>query len=160
MAIGESAVFSPDFAIFSVILLGFGPGTALAPQSTERMAWRLSSHRISGGIFFNSRESMDLAEATEKATSGTGRASGKPFRILIADDEPNARDLIRIALSDKDYELLFFENGESALEECHRGLPDLAILDFQMPGQSGLDVCRWIKQHCGRHFVPTLLLTS
>jgi DNA-binding response OmpR family regulator len=105
------------------------------------------------------------AEASAKATCAAGdtdpqASTRRSFRVLVVEDETDSRELIKIALTDKDYDLVFLDNGTAALEECKRQLPDIAILDFQLPGHSGLEICRYIKENSGRRFIPTLILTS
>lgn len=83
----------------------------------------------------------------------------QPARILIADDCEHSRNLIELALMEEPYELKLCEDGDAALHEFREFKPDMLILDVQMPGASGLEVCRWVKSqsHC---FTPTMLLTS
>ena len=83
------------------------------------------------------------------------------FRVLIADDDPDARTLLEIALSGTNYELIFCEDGDQAIDILKKdGLPELAILDIQMPGASGIEVCKFIKSIAGNTFIPVVLLTS
>jgi DNA-binding response OmpR family regulator len=81
-------------------------------------------------------------------------------RILIADDEADARMLVSLALGQQSFELLICENGLQALEVCRGQMPDLAVIDVQMPTLDGIEVCQWIKANSGKTFVPVLLLTS
>jgi CheY-like chemotaxis protein len=64
-------------------------------------------------------------------------------RILIADDAPSARDLVRAILGRSGYEIFEAEDGEEALECATRLQPDLVILDLQMPK---LDGCRVVSR--------------
>jgi len=83
----------------------------------------------------------------------------KPRRILIADDCENTRALVDIALAESGYQLDYHADGESALRQCKQSLPDLAILDIQMPGATGIEICTWLKEQSGE-YVPVVLLTS
>ncbi|ULH17741.1 response regulator (plasmid) [Deinococcus sp. KNUC1210] len=75
-------------------------------------------------------------------------------RILIVDDYPELRALIRLTLRQTPYELYEATNGEEALRLAHELIPDLMILDVMMPGRlDGLQVCQAIKNtrqlsHC------------
>lgn len=84
----------------------------------------------------------------------------RPFRILVADDCEHSRALVEIALTDPMLSVEFRTDGSQALEVCQESLPDLVILDVQMPGATGIEVCQWIKTNCGNNFVPVILLTS
>lgn len=63
-------------------------------------------------------------------------------RILVCDDEKNLRKAIRLIL-ERDYELVFAEDGEQALQQFTNGQPfDLILLDIKMPKKDGLEVLR------------------
>lgn len=87
------------------------------------------------------------------------KESNRPAKILIADDCEHSRNLIELALIEEGYELKICEDGNEALEAFNDFAPDMLILDVQMPGASGIEVCRWVKSHAAC-FTPTMLLTS
>ena len=91
---------------------------------------------------------------------GPEQSAAKVVRILIADDDENARNLVQLAMSEPGIEVTTCCDGEEAIATLKLGLPDLAILDWQMPGATGIEVCQWIKENSGRVFVPVILLTS
>jgi DNA-binding response OmpR family regulator len=66
--------------------------------------------------------------------------------ILVVDDEPDLRDLLRINLIKEGYEVLTAADGQSALELVARKLPDLVLLDIMLPGIDGYEVCTQIKR--------------
>jgi two-component system KDP operon response regulator KdpE len=66
-------------------------------------------------------------------------------RILIVDDDPQIRRVLRTALVAQDYEVADVRNGEEALERFREGKFDLVILDMNMPGMGGLETCRMIR---------------
>lgn len=83
------------------------------------------------------------------------------MRILVADDMPLDRSMLRLSLEKWDYEVVEAENGSEALEILTRDdAPSLAILDWMMPGISGPDICQEIR--CGNRsrYTYILLLTS
>ncbi len=82
------------------------------------------------------------------------------FKILLADDEPDALTLFRAILEQFNYELVLAEDGDQALELFHQVNPDIAILDMQMPRKTGLEVCKTIKELSDDSFVPVLIVTS
>jgi two-component system KDP operon response regulator KdpE len=66
-------------------------------------------------------------------------------KILVVDDEPQIRRVMRSALTKQDYFVADARSGEEALDLVRQGRFDLIILDRNMPGMSGLDVCRQIR---------------
>src|SRR5260221_1585843 len=66
-------------------------------------------------------------------------------RILIVDDDPQIRRVLRTSLVAQDYEVEDARNGEEALEKLREEKLDLVILDMNMPGMSGLETCRTIR---------------
>lgn len=78
-------------------------------------------------------------------------------RILIVDDEPRLRDLLRIALERAGHEVLVAGDGKAAITHAARHLPDLIVLDVGLPEMDGFEVCRHIR---ARSEVPILFLTA
>jgi CheY-like chemotaxis protein len=66
-------------------------------------------------------------------------------RILIADDEPHIRAVVRAYLEREGYEVLEAEDGETALEHGRNDALDLLILDVMLPGRSGFDILRALR---------------
>lgn len=67
-------------------------------------------------------------------------------RILIADDEPQIRRVMRAALAAAGYEVSDARNGEQAIESLRENPVDLLLLDMNMPGAGGLETCRAIRR--------------
>ena len=65
--------------------------------------------------------------------------------ILVVDDEPQIRRVLRATLSSNDFEVIEAKNGEEAIEMVMRDRPDLILLDVNMPGMSGFEVCSKIR---------------
>lgn len=80
--------------------------------------------------------------------------------ILIADDEQSLRLLIRTTLEGPDYTLLEAADGISALEMARREMPELIVLDWMMPGKSGLEVARELKADPRTAHIAILMLTA
>lgn len=66
-------------------------------------------------------------------------------RILVVDDEPQIRRVLRTALAAKGYEVSAARSGEEALESLRNNRVDLVLLDMNMPGIGGLEACREIR---------------
>ncbi len=76
--------------------------------------------------------------------------------ILVVDDEPQIRRVMRTALTSHGYTIKEAKSGEEALESFRAEKPDLVLLDVNMPGMSGVDACREIRE---RSDVPIIMLT-
>jgi len=66
-------------------------------------------------------------------------------RILVVDDEPQIRRVMRVTLSEKGYVITDARSGEEALEKLRSERQDLILLDMNMPGMGGLEACRRIR---------------
>src|ERR1700687_5676525 len=83
------------------------------------------------------------------------------MRILIADDSIVSRHLLEATLRKWGYEVMVACDGAEALELLQReDAPALIILDWMMPGITGLEVCRRIRQRGSEPYIYILLLTS
>ncbi|MDF3044515.1 MAG: response regulator [Ornithinibacter sp.] len=78
-------------------------------------------------------------------------------RILIVEDEVSFSDPLSYLLSKEGYEVSVAENGHDALVDFDSAGADLVLLDLMLPGVSGVDVCRAIRQ---RSNVPVIMLTA
>ncbi len=65
--------------------------------------------------------------------------------ILVVDDDPQIRRVLKVTLSGQGFEVDDAKNGEEALERLRERRVDLVLLDINMPGMSGLDVCRAMR---------------
>ncbi|MCX5656746.1 MAG: response regulator [Candidatus Omnitrophica bacterium] len=81
-------------------------------------------------------------------------------KILIVDDEPDVRDVIRIVLESENYETQEASNGAEGLEKISKRPPDLIILDFMMPKMNGPDVCQALKKDLLLRHIPIIMLTG
>lgn len=66
-------------------------------------------------------------------------------KILIVDDEPDIRELIEYNLKKEGYQVYTATNGQEAVTEAKRVLPDLIILDIMMPKMDGIEACRILR---------------
>jgi two-component system KDP operon response regulator KdpE len=66
-------------------------------------------------------------------------------RILVVDDEPQIRRTLRTLLIQQGYTVKEAKSGEEALDEIRREMPELILLDWNMPGMSGLETCRLVR---------------
>lgn len=80
-------------------------------------------------------------------------------RILVVEDENDIRELLVHHLQKEGYVTQSVASGEDALQLAMLQPPDLALLDLMLPGTSGLDVCRKLKQDMGVSY-PILMVTA
>ncbi len=81
-------------------------------------------------------------------------------RVLVVDDVAANVELIAAFLADVDCEVLTSDNGADALAAIEASPPDLVLLDVNMPGLSGLDVCRRIKSSPATQILPVVMVTA
>lgn len=84
----------------------------------------------------------------------------KPMQtLLLVDDEPTNLQVLRQSLA-QGYRLLFAKDGATALELVSKERPDLILLDIMMPGMSGYEVCRSIKNCTSTAHIPIIFVTA
>ena len=79
--------------------------------------------------------------------------------LLLVDDEPANLHVLREILQE-DYHLLFARDGMRAVELCLGHFPDLVLLDVQLPGMSGYEVCRALKADPGTASIPVIFVSA
>jgi len=78
-------------------------------------------------------------------------------KILVVEDEASFRDALSFMLRKEGYEVELAEDGVAAVETYERTSPDLILLDLMLPGISGTEACRQIRQ---RSNVPIIMVTA
>jgi two-component system cell cycle response regulator len=82
-------------------------------------------------------------------------------KILIADDDPVSRRLLKAFLEKWNYDVTVASDGTAALQVLDReDTPRLAVLDWMMPGMEGVQICQFIRERADRPYVYVLLLTG
>jgi DNA-binding response OmpR family regulator len=81
-------------------------------------------------------------------------------KILIAEDEPDIRELVTFMLRFAGYEVVAASNGEDAVRTAAREIPDLVIMDVRMPRMTGYDACRLMKANPDLRHVPVVFLSA
>jgi len=83
----------------------------------------------------------------------------KDYQVLIVDDDVNIRKMIEINLKkDRIYKIISAVNGESCLRIMHETIPDLVLLDIQMPGIDGIETLHRIKQENPK--IPVVMMSA
>ena len=80
--------------------------------------------------------------------------------VLVADDDPDIRQLVTFRLERAGYEVVEAADGQQALQLCSEVRPDLAVLDVMMPKLTGYDVTRRIREDEALRSMPVILLTA
>jgi class 3 adenylate cyclase len=83
-----------------------------------------------------------------------------PPRILVVDDTPSNVKLLADVLTARGYQVVTAASGTAALETIERRAPDLVLLDVMMPGMSGYDVCRKIRDNPATATLPVVMVTA
>src|SRR5262249_43634468 len=98
-----------------------------------------------------------VADPGRGAEAGHRRMSAAPLKVLVVDDEPPIRKLLRLGLSTQGYDILDAPSGKVALELIAQK-PDLIILDLGLPDIDGLELARRMRET--NEGVPIVVLSS
>jgi two-component system phosphate regulon response regulator PhoB len=80
--------------------------------------------------------------------------------ILVVEDEPAIQELLRVNLEDAGFAVRTVADAEAALGEIRRALPDLLLLDWMLPGQSGLALARGLRGEARTRELPIIMVTA
>jgi DNA-binding response OmpR family regulator len=81
-------------------------------------------------------------------------------RILIAEDEPDIRELVAFTLRFAGHEVTTTSNGEEAVQQAFLIIPDLILMDVRMPKMTGYDACRVMKKDSALKDIPVVFLSA
>ncbi len=87
----------------------------------------------------------------------SSHSTGVAPRILIVDDDPQFRKALHMALDSRGYQVDDAVDGEGALANVSSNVPDVVVLDWQLPGIDGLQTCREIR---ARSDVPVIIVSA
>lgn len=105
------------------------------------------------------------ASISQPQPDSAGNAAPKPTpssqpKVLVVDDSKETRTLLKMALSRSGLDVVCSEDGSSALKTVFSYLPDLILLDLNLPDMNGFDVCRRLKESSTTHDIPVVMLTG
>lgn len=83
-----------------------------------------------------------------------------PKKILIVDDEPNIVTALEFLLQRSGYEVLLAQDGEAALQQVERHLPDLVLLDVMLSLKSGYEVCQRMRERADWQHIKIIMLSA
>ena len=78
-------------------------------------------------------------------------------RIMVVDDDPNIRELVRLYLEKEGFEIVTAERGDEAVKLFRASPPNLMLLDVMLPGMDGWQVCREVRKISN---IPIIMLTA
>jgi two-component system, cell cycle response regulator DivK len=81
-------------------------------------------------------------------------------RILVIEDEEDNRRIVRDLLTSVGYEIIEAVTGEEGVQAAATHLPDLILMDIQLPGLDGYEATRRIKANPALHHIPIIAVTS
>lgn len=84
----------------------------------------------------------------------------KPPRVLVVEDEPAIAELIAVNLKHNGFAPTMAFDAEAARREMNAELPDVVLLDWMLPGESGASLARYWRQHERTRLVPIIMLTA
>ncbi len=91
---------------------------------------------------------------------GAVRKHGRDLPVLIVDDDPAARELLRRLLAAEGFRVIEAENGRVALDRLREGVPGLILLDLMMPEMDGFDFIEALRREPGGASIPVVVLTA
>ena len=101
---------------------------------------------------------MNAPMQTEEPPPGGGRTQPRGRNFLVVDDDAEMRDMMEQLVAFLGYHPIMAANGEQALQKLTEGRVDLVITDIQMPGLSGLELLRILKEQ--RPDLPVLMMSG
>jgi two-component system, cell cycle response regulator DivK len=81
-------------------------------------------------------------------------------RILVVEDQPDNRQILRDLLTSADFEVIEAEDGEAGLAAAATHHPDLILMDIQLPGLDGYETTRRLKADAALRAVPVIAITA
>ena len=80
--------------------------------------------------------------------------------ILVVEDDPAVRELLTFVLRQNNFEIIEVEDAETAQQEIYRNHPGLILLDWMLPGMSGVDFAKKVKADKATTDIPIIMLTA
>ena len=82
------------------------------------------------------------------------------MKILVVDDEPYIRHMLRFLFEKRGHEVMTAEDGQSAIDMVASDSPDVVFLDLNLPNKSGFEVCGEIRGQLRHRSLPIYILTA
>ena len=102
----------------------------------------------------------EMGPLSERTMEEYARQKQRAPKILVIDDKLDTVLLLRELLTSRGYEVLTATDADEGKELVHSERPDLVLLDVVMPGKSGYDVCRELKEDPMTRLIPVVMITG
>jgi len=103
---------------------------------------------------------ITMAPISERAREEYGRLKARAPKILVVDDKLDTLLLLRELLSTRGYDIITATEAEEAKQMVHSERPELILLDVVMPGKSGYELCRELKEDPFTRLIPVVMITG
>jgi two-component system, cell cycle response regulator DivK len=80
--------------------------------------------------------------------------------ILVAEDSADSREMLEVLLEIKGYHVISAEDGSRAFDVALQAVPDLILIDLELPGLDGLSVAKELRQHPELEAVPIIIMSG
>ena len=94
------------------------------------------------------------------ATPTEGRSPAVLPSALVVDDQPFFTTMLRTVLEQQGFRVFVANNGPDGLKLAKKNLPDIIVLDIEMPGMDGFTVCQKLREDADLKNIPVMILTS
>ncbi len=94
------------------------------------------------------------------ATPTEGRSPAVLPAALVVDDQPFFTTMLRTVLEPQGFRVFTANNGPDGLRLAKKNLPDIIVLDIEMPGMDGFTVCQKLREDVALKNIPVVILTS
>jgi two-component system phosphate regulon response regulator PhoB len=81
------------------------------------------------------------------------------FTVLVVEDEPPQAEMLSYNLQKEGFRVLLASDGEEGLLMARESLPDVIVLDWMLPGLTGIEICRQLRGEAATREIPILMLT-
>jgi signal transduction histidine kinase/DNA-binding NarL/FixJ family response regulator len=162
----RAQIFEPFTQLFShATSAGTGLGLTISAQFLEMLGgkFELVSAPGAGSTFsfaLELQEGVDNASARQERRPVLRTAAGNGYSILVVDDQPEARRLLKQTLEPFGFAVTLAVDGEEALAQFEACRPNLILMDWNMPNVNGLEATRAIRASADGLHTPIVMLTA